>query len=309
MFHLAMGELFRGAPLAVAANAISSFVESESDKLAEAADGEETIGEFGPSVDTLVSQLIMDGHVAQAMAETYWETQGHRWLDKYEAVAIEKQIQIMEPSTKTVLQGTVDLILLKKDGTRAVLVDHKTTSRDIATFSEGMEFDWESRLYRLLLAVARDRELLPELPKDVVVSGILRNVVSRPSIRLKKTQEPEDYVAEVREWLLGTGRHQDKAELRKVKPAMLSTLALWTGDPLDVEMRNLLWQQKKASHVMPFLEAFPRLGAFTGVCKDHFGKPCVYLPLCSAPVDEWPRIVKQRYVLEDFPDDDPNSQE
>lgn len=118
------------------------------------------------------------------------------------------------------------------------------------------------------------------------VHGFLVLLVKRPNIKLKKAQSLEDYIKEVSEWYVATGRHADKAEARKRDPAVqFLPLRVPFAAPTEIAKR-LIAVIRQLRRPINTAEWPTR-----ETCEAHYSL-CPYAPICAG--DEVPAVVVHR---------------
>lgn len=295
LFHLAIGLRYRG----LGDEAIVQHLDAETDKLIEnlQLDSDEGAGmlfEGGQSAEDVRSQIEYDGVIARAMANAFWQTYSPR-MTEFEVRDVESWLDVQCSLTGQPLIGKLDLLLCSKKSKGLYYVtDHKTTSRSVDLYVQGLGIEGWPRFYRLLAQEAINQQAIAVPPGRV--AGVIVNVVQRATIRLKKGkagQEPQsidDYIDEVGEWYAGKGRHAKRAEEVKENPPFASRLILPTPPEKDAELQQMVKAVGEASRCSPELSEFPRTGVFTGMCKNCYGRKCPYLRLCEAPVQQWKEL-------------------
>lgn len=141
------------------------------------------------------SQAILEG------VREYYPIRYFDDCDIFEPLAIEKVIQgeILNPETgrparEYAYGGRVDgLVIMKMDaeGFKAgdlLLMEHKTVAKVDESYFERLQLDSQIRLYATYLG----REL------GTQVAGCLFNVILKPSIRQRKSENDEDYARRLR---------------------------------------------------------------------------------------------------------------
>lgn len=144
-------------------------------------------------------------------------------------------------------------------------------------------------------------QMLRALHPDWNVAGMVLLLVKRPSIKRKKNQTAEDYLAEVNEWYSATGKHADKAEARKRDPAALF-LPLRVPHSCTPEMAQRLYAVARQLRRPPTSANWP-----TRETCEAFNSMCPYAAICSG--EEVPSVVVHRDYTTDVDPTRPQPEE
>ncbi len=291
LFHVAVAGYLKGLDRLGVQREISSKVEAEIARVTEGILANESDAR---SADDLAEQIEDDATIAQAMAAAFWSKYS-AVVRAHQPVAVEQRIVATCPLTGARIAGTVDLLLRDKRRPLYYMVDHKTTSKSPSQYARGLGFDLQSRVYRYLLELAFDQNLLPTLPKLPVV-GMIHNVVQKATIRLKQNQPIEDYLAEIVEWYTATGRHEKRADQIAADPPIQSLLTAFSGPAVDSELQSVLERAAWAHKASPTLSNFPRDGAVRGVCRNFFNRICPHCTLCETLPTDYAETIGRNYV-------------
>lgn len=103
------------------------------------------------------------------------------------------------------LSGKLDALLRHKESGKLYILDHKTASSPSPEYFEKVAFDNQMTFYAIMLEYLHQEEWfrlkynLPEPTFDggykSIVGGVIYDVLSKPSIRLKKAESNEDFLS------------------------------------------------------------------------------------------------------------------
>jgi hypothetical protein len=217
---------------------------------------------FEPPTDlTPKSRAILRG-VIEGYSVRYMDD-----CDLFDAVALEQVIsgEILNPETgrparEFAYGGKIDgLIILKKEmesfkAGDLLLMEHKSASRVDDAYFERLQLDSQLLLYSLFLS----RQL------EVPIAGVLFNVILKPSLRQKKSENEAEY-------------HQ-RLRLEMDWPEQYHRRYLRFPEIRLQEIQKELWDAKN------IISKARQAGVFTmnsSACFDYHRK-CDYWPLCSS---------------------------
>ncbi len=294
LFHLAVGLRYRGFQPNAISTQVSAWLDKQIAQITltyEEGPGAVIFG--GQSLEDVVEQCEQDASIAQAMASAFWQRYSPR-LPKYDTCNVECRVEFRDPFSKAQLVAVIDLLLFDPKSKRYYIVDNKTTSSRVDEYATALEFDPQARLYAYVVRLALEMGLLGLEPYPV--AGFIHNVVQKPTIRLKQGQDIADYIDEVAEWYSGTGRWTKRADIVTEQPPFASYLTPATGQ-LDAELQLVLREVATATSCAPTLTNFPRLGAFRGVCKNHFNRKCRHVEMCTRSTSDWAELLQNNYLV------------
>lgn len=203
----------------------------------------------------------------------------------WKILAVERtfQMRLRPLGIPGALRGTIDAAVFDNKTQRTWLIDHKTTAVNAATRSKGLTFDVQGLLYRALWDGAN-----PDRP----ATGIIHNIIQKPTIRQRTARQPETYDEYVT-------RCYDQYDMKALKdphkPPMAQSFVAFTRPPLkhDHELQELLRLASMWHHKQPSLAGFPRAGKSMNACLT-FSNSCKYMPLCSLEnPDAWYGIMER----------------
>jgi hypothetical protein len=268
------------------------------------------------TADKIIKQVERDQAMALACASIHW---GKHPLDteRFRAVAIEQDYRLKVPGVAAHIAGRLDVVLevhddvLERSG--YVILDHKFVS-DPASYALAAGFGLQPRLYRLLASAALT---------DKPVLGFMHNVIQKPSCNIKDWQTFDEFLEECRDWYdaaddetgtqdeagyavrfkSGPRKGQVKPRWEWAKnadgflknPPMCQFLTRYTEPLLPDELYKQLQIVSRACGCQPTLSNFGPTGEAAGVCRNHWNKPCPYLPLCSNDPDNWEAIIQDGF--------------
>lgn len=308
-----MGLRYKGADVPTAVRAVHEFVAATREQLSQG-DGDSLVRE------RVLEQLDKDAVIAQTMSQLFWERVPFK-ESSYEVVAVEQDLELEIPEANNAkIGGVIDLVLYDRKRKGYFLVDHKTTSLRIDLFASTLPFDFQSRIYRLLVSEAIERRILTL--RKAPILGFIHNVIRKPTVSVKAWQDPDSYLAEVRDWydakddeegffedgervVFKSGPRKGEPKPRwehsahrdewLESPPLGRFLTLASGPPLDAELRLVLSNTASAIRARKALENYPRLGRSTGMCTKHYGRPCEYVDLCVNHPCNWVDIIRQKF--------------
>lgn len=296
LYHGLMESYVRGLPKQERDDRFNSAV---AQAVADARDWGVETGNMKKADDTCRT-IEKDGLVAYAMAEYTW-AKAPLNLKRFTPILTEVSLEAEVPGLGVTTKGIVDLLLWDSQSKGYWLYDYKSTSRDLGAILPTLGFDFQARIYRVLVEEALEAGLgLPngDVATRAPVRGFAWGYIKVPTIRLKRDQTVEDYCEEVREWYEATGRHEDKKAERVMEPVCQTGTMAFTGERYDAELMYVYRMMKEANARTPTLDNFPRLGKLHGMCSGRFGRPCEFLDLCGSPPSEWAQKVLKSYKVE-----------
>lgn len=320
MVHLVLSMLLKGHDYRSACRHLNAFVEAESEKLREWG----VTGGNPLVADRQVEQVERDGVIAAAMAQIFWERVPFD-RSRYEVVSVEQELRLEHPLHRNaILGGTIDLILRDKVENCYLLQDHKTTSLRPRDYAIALPFDYQVRLYRLMFETALRSGVLGL--KRLPLRGFIHNVIQVPKITQKNGQSFDDFLQELRDWYDGKDdsigekdendepivfkkgarkgkivprwEHSDKLSTWAEAPPFERFLTRFTEPLLSHELKHAILGVATALAKEATDVNFPRMGAASGMCKQHYGRPCEFMPLCSVHPCNWEGIVKRQYDVD-----------
>lgn len=236
--------------------------------------------------------------LATAMAVSYWEKfslNPNRW----HVIGSEITISVKLPGVVAPLSGTIDLLLWDREKNEIWIHDLKTTGNSPVKRQATVEYEPQTRIYRILatayvaagLAKTRDEE---PVPPETPVVGVQYNVIKRPTIRQKQKQTAEAYIAEVGDWYAGRGEHEGTTTggPHAIVPPYPFR---FRGGLVSYEFAKQLRMLDRAATEYCGFASCPR----TLDTKQCYGGPgqssCEYDEICSADPRLWKTIVKTLY--------------
>lgn len=228
-------------------------------------------------------------NTARAVVAQWLFTYGHpkKKIDSGEwaVLAIEQTVQIVLNelyNVRGVMVGTVDLAVRvntkeiaagQGDAVEVWLWDHKTCSEPAPERARGMNFDTQSKCYRLLWNATH---------RGQPAVGIVHNILMKPGIHLKQKELVEDYILRVGDWF--------KAKLESdpsAYPVARSYQRFMAPLQGDCELTYIItsaaeWASKPAE-----LATFPRNRL---ACR-QYNRMCPYMHLCESCTSRWPALL------------------
>lgn len=293
MVHLGLSELYKGGDLVTATTNVNKYVDEQ----------KAAIREFWRArnnmeiADKETAALIQDSHLALVLMQIHWEKFPLNSA-RYSVTIVEKTLQHYMAEAGVACQGTVDALLYDNQLKGYFILDHKTTSLSLHAFRAAFPFDIQSRMYRWLVTRSLAEGDFGDVPVAPVI-GFIHNLLRRPTIKQKISQSWEDYLAECRDWYNGTGKHSDNLAKWEKDPPLLQTVTRYDEPLLPAELIDAVTYTGRALRCHATLENFPRFGSATGMCKNHYGKPCTYIDFCSNHPINWPAIKEGRFEVRD----------
>jgi hypothetical protein len=270
VFHLFMEYIYRRKSVEVATHFVT---ETSSQILADlAATLEERVTSpdgFGvAAVDSIIAGCRKDLALGLMLGTVF--ANNFPLPPQHKVLGVEQQLEIAldEFGIHTPLRGTLDAIVAPADN-RSLIHDHKTTGYSPTSRVEVAPFEVQTKLYRPLWNAFASKHGQPP------AIGVVHNVIKKPTIRQKKTETFDDYVARCFD------QYDMKALNDPYDPPMLQSTVTFTHPPLrdDKELLTLLRERSHWHLRQMLLENFPRCGHYIKACSD-FGKPCPYAALC-----------------------------
>lgn len=293
--HRIMQRLNQGWTMANAVNdcrnLANSYVTEELERLDES-------GLLAQKADAIRTQIMQDFSLAVVMATV---AQARMSLDpaRYKCIAAELALSVRVGGLNHPLEMTIDNLLYDAEKHEVVIDDYKTTSKDPALYQATAAYSPQSRIYRVGATAyiqsgeARLQNTDWQIPADTPVTTMRYVAIKTPTIKQKKNQPWDDYIAEVQEWYTGTGRHEF-TETGGSKALVDPYPHRFNEDLFTPEFEVQLREHDFYSGFYPYEYVFPRT-ADPATCRNHYGKPCVYLPICSDHQANWKGIVNQLY--------------
>ena len=203
--------------------------------------------------------------------------------DRWDIVEVEQLYDHKYPGLYAHVRTIPDAILREKDSGDLWLSQLKTTEVDPLSWRFGLDFDFQTKLERLVTHLA-GRETV----------GTIHEIVKLPTIRQKRNQTFPEYMEEVRQW------YQKKLRETPNNPPLVRSLVRWTEPVVTEEFLVQLQEMSRACAARPNPNRYYRVRA----CNGKYGnRPCPYQVLCASPAADWPRIAADRFI-QHFREDD-----
>lgn len=215
----------------------------------------------------------------------------HPLRDTHSILAVEQRIDgsIDLPGRSPVeIAGTLDAVVQDNKTDNIYIVDHKSTSFHPRDFAQSLTFDTQTALYRYLWDEAH-----PDFPS----SGVMHQIIRKPTIRLKKAETLEDYINRCFEWY-----EAEAARTIHDPPVLISRCLFSTAHSLEKneEVQRLLWDAHGWAQRPLHLPHFPRVGDPNAGCLSRFGGVCSYMTLCQHRPVAWAELLeKQQFTKVD----------
>lgn len=216
---------------------------------------------------------------AIAMAMAFNELLSDRFQKgNVKILAAEHEVRAVLPSSEIGVRGKrdleivgqIDLLTEEGDNREKVISDHKTTSQPPAARAKTAAFEVQPILYRWLVSSLKDGD----------PPGKFRNyVLLKPTIRLKQTEDFDEYLVRVRQW------YRDKAMTAPNDPPMVAS-TLTYGEMYPKEVVRQVVDVWRAFNQPLHAQRFPRTGAPYQCWKQ--GRFCPYVDLCFSDPALWP---------------------
>lgn len=244
--------------------------------------------------DKALKSLDKDTKLGVAIARMFWKLyplnrKTHKVVGTEVQLTAEIKLGAVDSVGVTaVLSGTLDVLLEPLTGPVAggvFVADHKTTARNPHDLVGGLEWAYQTRIYRVLAARNLGRK----------IAGFIYNFIQKPAIRFcgKDKGVFDNYVNRCWEWF--------EDEKRDMKPA--TSFGFMFNEPLvapefEQDLRRLgYWMCHDFCHEEEgALNGFP-LYLFPRRWADCY--KCPFKILCDASTTEWGRIIKAHYT-QDF---------
>jgi hypothetical protein len=273
-YHTGRAALLEGKNPQVACLAIGEESNSLGLDLQAKADPDTNLLTTGQDCAYAISEIDRASEVASAMTSfsatcfPWPPTVGNWWLSQIEK-SIEEGSYKIRLDALAVIEGEF------------WIVEHKTEGRSVEDAERVYRFSYQPRLYAKIL-----RELT-----GYSVAGVILDIIAKPTIKLKRNQEWQDYIDEIAEWYTGTGRHSSKEEDRKLHPPFKRS---WVRIPNehDSELHGVLGKLEVARKCTEPNSHFPRNPSN---CRRD-GSVCPYLPLCESDPAKWPDIIATKFT-------------
>lgn len=265
-------------------------------------------------LQNIEQSLQNDWAKACAMAKAYW-SRFSLDPDRWKVIAVELPVQFglivdagLDEAHNEVLEifdpeMTVDLVLYDTVKNEVWIIDHKTVSFDPRIYQQTAPYDPQTRLYRLGVTTYIQSGQAASFPDGEVVvaphtpvTGMMYVPIGRPTIKQKKNQSFEEYLAEIEDWYTATGAHEFTTT--GGSQALVPPYPHRFKEPLvTAEFLGQLREYDKLQHMPTYPELFPR-SLNNNDCTRRYNKPCPYRELCSSHTALWPGIAKRLFNLE-----------
>lgn len=228
--------------------------------------------------------------------------------------------QIKLPGLKHTAGGRIDKLLWDREEQGLYVCDYKTLDAKLdlsldGTYAQALTLDHQSRFYATL-AINGLRKLPPiAMPESSITThsdnlkilGHICYAIHRPSIKRKKNQTRDNYIAEVAAWYRGipfAGARWDAeeraAKIKQFPPIQRFMVRFpWNSRQLHPQTMTLAERTGKACTALPLITNYPQAGRLNGKCDDRYGKPCPYLDICGRRSEDWGSAAHTFYYIED----------
>ncbi len=154
--------------------------------------------------------------------------------DVWEIVEVEKEFKV--PYRDTFLRGKIDLILRNKKRDTLWILDHKFlwSRADVMQIGSLLKYDVQCNLYSYVA-----------IQLDLPIKGVLYNIIKKPQLRQKKTEDLKDYGERIYQ---DTCNRPKEYFYRLTNPIVISELLDWEKDFLQPTIDGIKsWEENNFS--------------------------------------------------------------
>lgn len=266
------------------------------------------------SLSRLVTSLSVATKKSEAMAQIFWESYPQPSYFKTLAteLKIETPISFIGLCGNLIyinVEGTIDKLLQIEDSGDIWIRDHKSTGRNLLFLFDGLPWSIQGRLYRILADYYCESNNISGTIKGFILDGILK-----PGIKLCRTDEknakdwkctPEEaYLRRVKEWYIEKNE-KAKNNPETETPSFKSQSIMFNEPLLPMELRRDLSTYYELQFGGNDPKKYNR-DESRQACSS-FERRCIYMPLCAAPINQWPDIIDAKYTIKPIEEDDGES--